>query len=112
MELVFKGNNGKAASLATLCKAATGDFLFFTDADCQVNSQWIKAGVSSFNPKTGIVIGITKVESNSILGKVQELEWWNTLGQVKIAADLGLQTTGLGNNMIIRKATYDLSGWI
>jgi cellulose synthase/poly-beta-1,6-N-acetylglucosamine synthase-like glycosyltransferase len=106
----FQGNNGKAASLATLCKEAIGDFLFFTDADCQVNSQWIKAGVSSFNPKIGIVIGITKVESNSILGKFQELEWWNTLGQVKIAADLGLQTTGLGNNMVIRKTTYDQSG--
>ncbi len=106
----FQGNNGKAASLATLCKEAKGDFLFFTDADCQVNSQWIKGGISSFNPKIGIVIGITKVKSISLFGKFQELEWWNTLGQVKIAADQGLQTTGLGNNMVIRKTTYDLSG--
>jgi cellulose synthase/poly-beta-1,6-N-acetylglucosamine synthase-like glycosyltransferase len=108
--VAFQGKNGKAAALTGLCKEATGEFLFFTDADCVVNSQWLKAGVSSFNAKTGIVIGITKVESNSLLGKFQELEWWNTLGQVKIAADLGLQTTGLGNNMIIRKTTYDLSG--
>lgn len=106
----FQGKNGKAAALASLCEEATGEFLFFTDADCVVNSQWLKAGVSSFDSKIGIVIGITKVESNALFGKFQELEWWNTLGQVKIAADLDLQTTGLGNNMIIRKTAYDLSG--
>lgn len=106
---LFRGKNGKAAALATLCKEATGEFLFFTDADCKMNSQWIKAGVSSFNVDTGIVIGVTKVDSSSIFGKFQELEWWNMLGQVKVAADLDLQTTGLGNNMIIRKAAYDQS---
>jgi len=102
--------NGKSAALAILCKEAKGEFMFFTDSDCLVNSNWIKEGVSCFQPKTGILIGITKVEATSVFGKFQELEWWNTLGQVKIAADLGLQTTGLGNNMVIRKTAYELSG--
>ena len=104
------GLNGKAAALTTLCKKATGEFLFFTDADCEVNPQWVKEGVSCFKSTTGMVIGITKVKDSSHFGKFQELEWWHTLGQVKIAADLGIQTTGLGNNMIIRKTAYDQSG--
>jgi cellulose synthase/poly-beta-1,6-N-acetylglucosamine synthase-like glycosyltransferase len=102
--------NGKAAALDSICAQANGEFLFFTDADCKVNSKWIKEGVSCFDSDTGIVIGVTKVQATSVFGKFQELEWWNALTQVKIAADLGFQTTGLGNNMIIRKIAYDKSG--
>ncbi len=106
----FSGKNGKALALARLCKVAQEEFLFFTDADCTVNPEWIREGVSCFSSNTGMVIGVTKVKDSSLFGKFQELEWWNTLIHVKIAADLSFQTTGLGNNMVIRKAAYDQSG--
>jgi hypothetical protein len=40
-------------------KESTGGAFYFYR--CRFgNSHWIKAGVSSFNPKTGIVVGLLK----------------------------------------------------
>lgn len=102
--------NGKANALAIMAKEATGELLFFTDADCEVPARWIREGIGCFDEKTGLVIGITQVMSRGFFGKMQEIEWWNTLGIVKAVTDLRLPSTGLGNNMIISKAAYLASG--
>lgn len=102
--------NGKANALAIMAKEATGELFFFTDADCEVPIRWIREGIGCFDAKTGLVIGITQVKSRGFFGKMQEMEWWNTLGIVKAVTDLRLQTTGLGNNMIISKAAYLAGG--
>ncbi len=103
-------SNGKANALHHLSLSATGEYLFFTDADCIVPSQWIRAGVSCFGRSTGMVLGITQVSTQGIFAKFQELDWWNTLGFVKAAGDLGIPTTGLGNNMAISRRAYSMSG--
>ncbi|RAI90135.1 glycosyltransferase [Algoriphagus yeomjeoni] len=102
--------NGKANALAILGEKAIGEYYFFTDADCEVNPNWIREGVSCFGETIGLVIGITKVKAKSLLEKFQEIDWWLTLGFVKVATDLGVQTTGLGNNMAISKEAYGRSG--
>lgn len=102
--------NGKANALAILAKEALGEFFFFTDADCEVPSTWIKEGISCFDQGVGLVIGITQVRSQNLFGAMQELDWWNTLGIVKVVSDLGFSTTGLGNNMVICKEAYIKSG--
>lgn len=102
--------NGKANALAILAQQATGSFFFFTDADCELPPTWIKEGVSCFDQKVGLVIGITQVRSRGVFAEMQELDWWNTLGMVKVVTDLGLPTTGLGNNMIISREAYLKSG--
>lgn len=102
--------NGKANALAFLSEKALGDYYFFTDADCEVGPQWIKEGVSCFRDDIGIVLGTTQVRANKLFQRFQELDWWNTLGYVKVASDLGVPTTGLGNNMIIKKEAYWKSG--
>ncbi|HSF53022.1 MAG TPA: glycosyltransferase [Algoriphagus sp.] len=102
--------NGKANALAILGKEASGEYLFFTDADCQLPRNWIREGISCFDNETGMVIGITQVNSSRHFEKMQEIDWWNTLGIVKIVTDLDLPTTGLGNNMVISKTAYLNSG--
>lgn len=102
--------NGKANALAILAREARGSLFFFTDADCEVPPNWIIKGVSCFREEIGLVIGITQVRSQSLFEQMQELDWWNTLGMVKAVTDLGLPTTGLGNNMIISKEAYYKSG--
>ncbi|GAA0880534.1 glycosyltransferase [Algoriphagus jejuensis] len=98
--------NGKANALAIIAKEASGEFFFFTDADCEVPTSWIKDGVGSFEGEIGMVIGITQVKGVGFFAKMQELEWWNTLGIVKVVTDLNLPTTGLGNNMVISSVAY------
>ena len=102
--------NGKANALAILAQQAGGDFFFFTDADCEVPQGWIEEGVSSFADKTGLLLGITQVKSCNFFEKMQELDWWYTLGLVKTVTDLGLPATGLGNNMVISREAYAKSG--
>lgn len=102
--------NGKANALAILDKEATGDYFFFTDADCEVPKTWIRQGVSCFGEKVGLVLGITQVRSKSFFENMQELDWWNTLGIVKMVTDCGMATTGLGNNMVISREAYFKGG--
>ncbi|WP_339874343.1 glycosyltransferase [uncultured Algoriphagus sp.] len=106
----FYNDNGKANALAFLSEKATGDYYFFTDADCEVNPNWIREGINSFSGNTGMVIGITQVKTSGLFGRFQEIDWWLTLGFVKVATDLNMKTTGLGNNMVISKEAYKKSG--
>ncbi|SFT66828.1 Glycosyltransferase, catalytic subunit of cellulose synthase and poly-beta-1,6-N-acetylglucosamine synthase [Algoriphagus locisalis] len=106
----FYNQNGKANALAILEEKATGEYYFFTDADCEVNPNWIREGVSCFSKNVGLLIGITQVKATSLLEKFQEVDWWLTLGFVKVATDMRIQTTGLGNNMVISKEAYEKSG--
>jgi cellulose synthase/poly-beta-1,6-N-acetylglucosamine synthase-like glycosyltransferase len=98
--------NGKANALAILTKQAKGEVFFFTDADCEVPSSWIRSGVACLDKEIGLLIGITQVKSQGQLDAMQELDWWNTLGIVKVVSDMGFPTTGLGNNMVISRAAY------
>ena len=109
-QAAFYQKNGKANALAILAKDAQGEFFFFTDADCELPQNWIREGIACFDEKVGMVIGITKVKSFRLFEKMQELDWWNTLGIVKAVTDWDLPTTGLGNNMVIRKDAYLKSG--
>lgn len=102
--------NGKANVLAILAKEATGEYFFFTDADCVVNKDWVKEGVRSFSASTGLLNGVTELSGDSIFSHFQKLDWWNILGITKIVSDLGGHTTGLGNNMVISKEAYQASG--
>ncbi|HCD89568.1 MAG TPA: glycosyl transferase [Algoriphagus sp.] len=102
--------NPKAFALGLLAKKAQGDYFLFTDADCKVNPQWIKGMISSFQEKTGIALGITQVAGAGISSFFQEIDWWNTQGFVKVASDIKLSTTGLGNNMAIKASAYRESG--
>lgn len=102
--------NGKANALAILSEQASGDYYFFTDADCEVPGNWINEGINCFDKKTGLVIGITQVKSRNLFQKMQEIDWWNTLGIVKAVTDLNLPATGLGNNMVISREAYDECG--
>lgn len=104
------GSNGKAKALAELGKLCQGEFLFFTDADCEVHRDWIQSLLAAYTGKTGMVLGITQVAGRSLLGRFQELDWWMTLGFVKVAADWWIPTTGLGNNMSISREAYLASG--
>lgn len=104
--------NGKASALFHLSKKAKGKYLFLTDADCLINPSWVKSGVSSISEKGGMLLGVTQVVGEGWLATMQEVDWWYTLGVVKVSNDLGFGTTGLGNNMVIsRKELEEIGGF-
>ncbi|WP_373493510.1 glycosyltransferase [Aquiflexum sp.] len=99
--------NGKANALSQMAKYAKGEVLLFTDADCQVPSNWVRSMVLACqNTEAGIITGITHIKADNIYGKMQGMDWWLTLGMVKVMSDFGYSVTSMGNNMLITKASY------
>jgi cellulose synthase/poly-beta-1,6-N-acetylglucosamine synthase-like glycosyltransferase len=60
--------------------------------------------------ETGIVTGITSVSEQSFFSKMQRIDWWLTLGMVKVLDDLGIAITSMGNNMLISREAYEKVG--
>ncbi|WP_194776180.1 glycosyltransferase [Pararhodonellum marinum] len=102
--------NGKAHALAQLVRKARGEVFLFTDADCEVNPLWAKEMVRCLKPGTGLVTGTTKVRGNTWFTKMQALDWWMTLGIIKVTVDLGFHLTSMGNNMLVTREAYDKTG--
>lgn len=89
--------------------------LLVTDADVQVQTHWVAGMVRSWQaqPKKkeiGVVTGITLVDSNSIWGQLQRIDWMFALGMVKVASDWGMPIATMGNNMMMYQPAYRATG--
>lgn len=101
---------GKTRVLNELIKKSTGEYLFFTDADISLPPSWIKGMLAEFDSKTGVVVGATGYQKSSLWSILQGIEWMMALSIFKLAADFGISSTGLGNNMTVSKKAYDVIG--
>lgn len=89
--------------------------LLVTDADMQVQSNWIRGMVQSWQaqPKKkeiGVVTGITLVDSSTPWGQLQRIDWLFALGMVKVASDWGMPIATMGNNMMMDRQAYRATG--
>lgn len=101
---------GKANVLAQLARHAQGEFLFFTDADTLVPPDWIIAMLAAFTPTTGIVTGVTMPQGTTVFAQCQSLDWLLALTQTSLLVGLGIPVTAMGNNMAVRRTSYEAVG--
>lgn len=101
---------GKANVLAQLAQIANGDYFFITDADIEVQPDWISAMLAHVGENTGIVTGYTEVEGNFLLAKLQNLDWTFAQALMKIFFDSNKPLTAMGNNMLVTKEAYLATG--
>lgn len=101
---------GKANVLAQLCRAATADIFFVTDADTAVPPDWIRQMLAGLKPGTGIVTGITTIAGKGLFARMQALDWINALGMMQVVSDLGLAVSTMGNNMLVTRQAYEATG--
>lgn len=101
---------GKTRVLDELAARATGEYLFFTDADIELPPDWIPGMLAGFEEDTGVVVGATGFRRSSLWATLQGMEWLMALTLFKIAADRGFPSTGLGNNMAVSRKAYDAVG--
>ena len=106
----YKSTKGKARVLAFLANKAKGEFLFITDADAQVNTDWVHELLSHFDEKTGIVSGMTLIEGKGLFSVLQSLDWMYYLSMNNVLTRLGMHITAVGNNMAVRKQAYTDTG--
>jgi cellulose synthase/poly-beta-1,6-N-acetylglucosamine synthase-like glycosyltransferase len=100
---------GKSNVLAHLCRAATTNFFFITDADMAVAPDWVATMLAAARPGVGIVTGITTA-SGGLFGRLQGLDWLFGLSLIRLLTDHGVPVTAVGNNMLVTRAAYASSG--
>ncbi|MBX2841733.1 MAG: glycosyltransferase [Flammeovirgaceae bacterium] len=108
----IKEQKGKANVLAQIAHFAKGDLYCFTDADIEVEKSWLRELVNNISPKTGIITGFTTIKGKSFFEYAQAYDWTIALSLIKLATDLKIPVTTLGNNMLITKKAYqDVGGY-
>lgn len=107
----LEGLKGKMNVLAQLFKLAKGEWVFITDADIAVSNTWVKGMLSvAQHEMAAAVSGSTFIESNSIFGRFQGLEWMEAFGLLHTADFYKIPVTAVGNNMVVKKSAYDAVG--
>ena len=110
----FWGNKKYALTLGI--KAASNDYLLFTDADCvPASNQWIQKMSLEFSDKKSIVLGYGKYESrkNSFLNLLVRYETLLTAIQYFSYAKLGSPYMAVGRNLAYkREEFYRVKGFI
>ncbi|MFC4723468.1 glycosyltransferase [Geojedonia litorea] len=104
---VFWGNKKYALTLGI--KAATHDFLLFTDADCEpLSKYWIRDMSKHFTSTKSIVLGYGayKKVKNSGLNKLIRFETLLTATQYFSYAQIGLAYMGVGRNLAYRRELF------
>ena len=104
------GPNYKQFALARGIEASSGEFILFTDADCQIPPFWIRGMVRRMSDKTvGAAIGpvLKRSGGKGFFHLYQCYEHGVRYVYLAGAAGLGAAGGGFGNNLILRRATLD-----
>jgi cellulose synthase/poly-beta-1,6-N-acetylglucosamine synthase-like glycosyltransferase len=112
IQKVINNQRGKANVLANLFEHSTGKYFLICDADVTANPDWVKGMIANFedDSKIGHQVGITSIKGDSIWAKFQSIDWLHALTLLKIAADLKIPLTGLGNNSAVSREAYQATG--
>lgn len=112
IQKTINGQRGKANVLANLYEHSRGEYFLISDADVIVNPNWVQGMIAHFeaNPQIGHQVGITSIKGDSLWAAFQSIDWLHALTLLKIAADLRIPLTGLGNNSAITRKAYESTG--
>ncbi len=110
----------KANVVAHLVRASQqqqpcADCLLVTDADTQPPRHWMQGMVQAWQcplpgKPNGILTGTTLVAGSSAWAQLQRIDWFFSLGMVKVVSDMGFPTATLGNNNLMSRRAYEATG--
>lgn len=101
---------GKANALAQALKIAGGELIFTTDADIEVNRNWIREITRYYDEKTGVVAGYSVIRPKNLFWGLQSADWLYLLSVAAGGDGVGIPISCVGNNMSYRKSAYDEIG--
>ena len=104
-ELVARSN-----VLAQLARVAKNEYLVFLDADMEPGADWLCEMVAPTFHGYDLVSGYTAVKAGDLLSRFQQMDWLSVIMLLKVAADLGMPGTALGNNMLVSRKAYRAIG--
>lgn len=101
---------GKMRALAYAIKAATGEIILTTDADCEVKPTWAKTVCSYYQDDVAIVTGVTTQTAENWFHGMQAIDFVYLLTAGAGTTNLNFPISCIGNNMSYRKSAYDEVG--
>jgi cellulose synthase/poly-beta-1,6-N-acetylglucosamine synthase-like glycosyltransferase len=103
-----EGMNPKKYALTIGIRAAKGEHLLFTDADCvPASNLWIKSMISAFGTNDEIVLGYAPyIKNSSLLNLLIRYDTFYTAIQYFSFALAGLPYMGVGRNLAYRKSLF------
>ncbi len=102
---------GKANVLAQLAHQAKGERWLVTDADIAVPSMWVRGMLSALSDsKVGVVTGVTLMEGEGVMARMQSLDWLFALTIMDGFAQAGQAVTSMGNNQGLQPEAYLATG--
>lgn len=112
IQKVINYQRGKANVLANLYEYSSGEYFLICDADVTVNPEWVNGMIANFKKESNIghQVGITSIKGSSIWHHFQSIDWLHALTLLKIAAELKIPLTGLGNNSAVTRKAYEATG--
>jgi cellulose synthase/poly-beta-1,6-N-acetylglucosamine synthase-like glycosyltransferase len=107
------GPNHKQYALGKGLETAKGEFILFTDADCEIPSQWVRSMVKRMaDPQTGAVLGpvFKKPGGKGFFHLYQCFE--HAIRYMYLAGSTGVGAAGggFGNNLILRRQSLEAIG--
>ena len=106
------GANKKQFALSMGIKEADGDYLLFTDGDCEIQPDWVRTMVSRMDEKTGVVIGsvFKKKQDRGFLFLYQCYDHVVRFNYLIGTIGLGAAGGGFGNNMMVSRLALESIG--
>lgn len=102
-----KTDNGKKAAIKLASHAATGEWLFFTDADCIVPTKWISTMLASADNNAAMLCGPIILDGgNHVLGRFQLLDNMATMAATANGIKRKKYYSANGANMAIKKDSF------
>ncbi|MBX2992470.1 MAG: glycosyltransferase [Bacteroidetes bacterium] len=102
---------GKTNAVAQGIERTTGEFIFFTDADCIVPERWVEETVKYYNePNVGVVAGFTSLRASTLFEAIQALDWFVLFSIAAATIRLHFPVTAVGNNLSVRRKAYEAVG--
>ncbi|MBK6266317.1 glycosyltransferase [Marivirga sp. S37H4] len=100
-----KGGKKEAIMEGVNCSHA--DVILTTDADCQVNSDWVSEMQSAFNsPAIHLVSGSVVFEANNFQERIFQMEFAPLIGVGGVSIWLGKPTMANGANLAFKRNTF------
>jgi len=107
------GTNRKQFALSRGIAEADGDYFLFTDGDCEVPPDWIRAMASRMlDEKIGVVIGpvFKKKQGKGFFSLYQCYDHAVRYNYLAGAVGLGAAGGGFGNNLIVSRKALERAG--
>jgi len=98
---------GKQNALNEGLKLCAGEIILNTDADCIVESLWIRHTVAQFTPQVGLTLGFSATHNNdgsvSLFTDLQSLDMLFLMDAAAGSIGVNVPVSGLGRNLAYRR---------